>query len=77
MIVTTQEELDAAIEADEARIIIDSPPDVWLRVGGSARVVAWGSSHVVALDSARVVAWDPSHVVAHGPATVVERAPGA
>ena len=78
MIITTQKELDAAVEAGEPEIIIDSPAGVWLTVKGSstvvargsARVVAWDSSSVVAWDSSSVVAWDSSSVVAWGSATV-------
>lgn len=63
--VTTQKELDVAIEAGEERIIIDSPRRVWLRVGGgSSRVEAWGSSRVEAWESSSVVAWGSSSVEA-------------
>ena len=67
-IVTTQEELDAAIESGAEGIVIDSPPNVWLELRGSSRVVTQGSSHVVAweLSYARewsaVRAWGDSHV---------------
>ena len=64
-IVTTQEELDAAIESGVERIVIDSPPSVWLEIRGEAHVETWGSS--------RVVAWDLSHVVARGSSHVVAR----
>ena len=69
--VTTQKELDVAIEAGEERIIIDSPRGVWLRVGGSSSVVAWGSSSVVARGSSSVEAWGSSSVVAWGSSSVV------
>ena len=62
--VTTQDELDAAIEAGEGRIIIDSPADFWLKVRGSSSVVARGSSHVEARGSSSVVARDTSRVEA-------------
>ena len=79
MIITTQKELDAAVEAGEPGIIIDSPAGVWLTVKGSsiveargsARVVAWGSARVEARGSARVEAWDSSSVEARGSARVV------
>ena len=71
MIVTTQKELDAAVEAGESEIIIDSPAGVWLTVKGSSRVVAWGSSRVVARESSRVEAWESSRVEAWESSRVV------
>ena len=38
IVVTTQDELDAAAKADAEDIIIDSPAGVWLRVGGDTRI---------------------------------------
>ena len=38
IVVTTQDELDAAAKADADDIIIDSPAGVWLRVGGDTRI---------------------------------------
>ena len=38
IVVTTQDELDAAAKADAEGIIIDSPAGVWLRVGGDTRI---------------------------------------
>ena len=46
--VTTQEELDAAVKSGAGGIVIDSPPTVWLELRGSPYVVTQGSSHVVA-----------------------------
>jgi hypothetical protein len=71
--VRTQAELDAALAADDGSICIDSPEGVWLRLTGSAHVVAWGSAHVVARDSAHVVARGSAHVEAWGSAHVVAR----
>ena len=66
IIVTTQEELDAAIESGADGIVIDSPPTVWLELRGSPYVVTQGSSHVVAWELSHVVALGLSHVVARG-----------
>ena len=82
VIVTTQEELDAAIKSGAEDIVIDSPPTVWLELRGSScvqargysrvvawgysRVEAWGYSHVVAWELSHVEAWDSSHVEARG-----------
>ncbi len=65
-IVTTQEELDAAIERGAKGIVIDSPPTVWLELRGSPYVVTQGSSHVVAWELSYAVALGSSHVVARG-----------
>ena len=70
IIVTTQKELDAAIESGAEGIVIDSPPAVWLELRGMAHVVAQGSSRVVAWNWSRVdargwsaiQAWGYSHV---------------
>ena len=35
-VVTTQEELDAAIESGAEDIVINSPPTVWLELRGSS-----------------------------------------
>ena len=70
MIVTTQEELDAAVAAGETEIIIDSPAGVWLKVVGSSTVRAWGSSTVTARDSSTVTAWGSSTVRARDSSTV-------
>ena len=69
--VTTQAELDAALQrGDLYVIIIDSPRGVWLhvssngvgsatvRASGSATVEAWGSATVGAWGSVTVRAWD-------------------
>ena len=69
-IVTTQQELDAAIAADAADIIIDSPQGDWLAVGGSVTVWASGSATVRAWDSATVRAWGSTTVRAWGSTTV-------
>ena len=71
--VTTQTELDAAIERGEEDIVINSPDGVWLTLRGSSHVVAWGSSHVVAWDSSHVVAWGSSRVEARGSSHVEAR----
>lgn len=71
MIVTTQEELDAAIEAGESKIIVDSPAGVWLCVEGAAHVEARGSSCVIARESSYVVARDSSCVIARDSSYVV------
>ena len=70
--VTTQAELDAALASGEARIIIDSPRDVWLSLiaSGSATVRAYGSATVEASGSATVRAYDSATVEAYGSATV-------
>ena len=65
-IVTTQEELDAAIESGAEGIVIDSPPTVWLELRGSPYVVTQGSSYVAAWELSHVVALGLSHVVARG-----------
>ena len=62
--VTTQEELDAAIERGAEGIVIDSPPGVWLHLRGLSHVEAWGLSRVVAWELSRVVARELSRVVA-------------
>lgn len=61
-IVTTQEELDAAIEGREESIVIDSTPGVRLQLRGSSHAEAWGSSCVDAWDDSSVEAWGYSHV---------------
>ena len=84
--VTTQAELDAALQrGDLYVIIIDSPRGVWLHVtsnginsatveaSGSATVEAWGSATVEAWGSATVRAWDSATVRASGSATVEAR----
>jgi len=74
--VATQAELDQALTAKTAEIVIDSPAGVWLYIGqdgqawGSSSVVAWGSSSVVARGSSSVVAWDSSSVEARGSSSV-------
>ncbi len=70
--VTTQAELDAALASGEARIIIDSPRDVWLSLiaSGSATVEAYGSATVRASGSATVRAYGSATVRASGSATV-------
>ena len=71
--VTTQQELDAAIERGDERIIIDSPRGVWLRVGGSSTVTARDSSTVEARGSSIVTARDSSIVTARESSTVTAR----
>mgnify|MGYP000219832752 FL=1 len=73
--VTTQTELDAALDAKEDLIYIESPSGVWLTVTktDSSSVEAWGSSRVVARGSSRVVARDSSRVVARESSSVVAR----
>ena len=73
--VTTQAELDAALQrGDLYVIIIDSPRGVWLHVTSnginSATVEAWGSATVRASGSATVRAWGSATVEAWGSATV-------
>ena len=46
-VVATQSDLDDALaDGSVTRVVIDSPAGVWLEVGGSSSVVAWGSSRV-------------------------------
>ncbi|BCT75615.1 hypothetical protein SCMU_14570 [Sinomonas cyclohexanicum] len=73
--VTTQTELDNALNRGDAEIIIDSPAGVWIHVKatGSSRVVATGSSRVVATGSSRVVATGSSRVEARGSSRVEAR----
>ena len=82
IIVTTQKELDAAIESGAESIVIDSPPTVQLELRESrhvveardwSRVVARESSHVVARDWSAVRAWDYSRVDAARWAVVYRR----
>ena len=62
-IVTTQEELDAAIESGAKNIIINSSPSVRLQLRGSGRFVSMGLSRIDARGSSIIVdAWDESHV---------------
>ena len=73
--VTTQAELDAALQrGDLYVIIIDSPRGVWLHVTSnginSATVRAWGSATVEAWGSATVEAWGSATVRASDSATV-------
>ena len=78
IIVTTQEELDAAIDGGEEGIVIDSPPTTWLVIRGEISVetrgrscvAAWKSPYVVAWGHSRVVAWDSSCVDAREWSTV-------
>ena len=71
-IVTTQQQLDAALAEKVDTVYIESEAGVWLRLreSDSAHVVARDSAHVVARDSAHVVAWGSAHVVAWGSAHV-------
>ena len=65
IVVTTQDELDAAAKADAEDIIIDSPAGVWLRVGGDTRIAGVrGASCVGPVgDSATVSGvWDSATV---------------
>ena len=61
-IVTTQEELDAAIESGAEDIVINSSPSVRLQLRGSGRFASVGLSRVDACGSTAVDAWDESHV---------------
>ena len=72
--VTTQEQLDAALAANEPSIIIDSPAGVWLtlRETGSATVWASGSATVGAYDSATVRARPYVAVHLHSARATVE-----
>ena len=71
-LVTTQAALDKALADGAVDLIVAAPNGAWLevrhdglvRLWGSSRVEAWGSSHVVARDSSHVEAWESSHVVA-------------
>ena len=76
-VVTTQEELDAAIEDGAEGIVIDSPPSVRLQLRGSGLVAAVGSSRVDACGSTTVDAWDSSHVTVWDTAHVRLRSPAA
>lgn len=76
-VVTTQKELDAAIERGEESIVIDSPPSVRLQLRGSGRVASVGSSRVDAWGSTTVDAWDSSHVTTWDTAHVRLRSPAA
>jgi hypothetical protein len=66
IIVTTQAELDAALDQPGDQIVIDSPAGVWLNVTGSATVRAWGSATVRASGSATVRASAFVAVYLHG-----------
>ena len=70
--VTTQEELDAAIQAGMSRIVTRSPRGVWLtvRASESSTVEAHGSSTVKAYGSSTVEAYGSSTVRAYGSSTV-------
>jgi hypothetical protein len=72
LIVTTQEELDAALTASAEVIEIQSPRGVWLEISdsGSASVSASGSATVSASGSATVHASGSATVRASGSATV-------
>lgn len=70
MIVTTQEELDAAFAAGETNIIIDAPEEKWVSVGGENYVEVRGHTRVIARDLAYVIAGDSSRVVAQDSASV-------
>lgn len=70
MIVTTQEELDAAIAAGDADITISTTTQTWFSVMGSISVVARGSAIVETWDTATVEAWDTVHVKAWDFSTV-------
>ena len=69
-IVTTQEELDAAIEAGKTDIVIEAVGRR-LRVSGRGAARAVGHSWVVASEGALVIASDFAHVWAFGSAHVV------
>lgn len=70
-IVTTQEELDAAIERGAEDIVINSSPSVRLQLRGSGRFASVGLSRVEARGSSITVdAWDESHVTVWGAAHV-------
>ena len=79
--VTTQEALDKALADGVTDLIVEAPAWAYLeirhdglvRLFGSSRVVARGSSSVVARGSSRVVARESSSVVAWGSSRVVAR----
>lgn len=73
MIVTTQEELDAAVAAGDSEIIIDSPPGEWINVQGTARFIARDYAHVAARGSTHIEARDYAHAIGWGSAYVVGR----
>lgn len=64
--VKTQSDLDAALEAGESVVYIESPKGVRLRIidTGNSNVIALGSSLVKVLGNSRIEAWDNSHVEA-------------
>ena len=64
IIVTNQEELDAAVESCAKDIVIDSPPDVWLELRGSSHFEVRGHSRVASYGYSRIKAYGHSHVVA-------------
>ena len=71
IIVTTQEELDTAVESGAEDIIIDSPPTVWLVLRESCHVETRGSSRTVARDSSHVDAAPGVTVHRHSTAATV------
>ena len=76
-IVTTQKELDAAIESGARDIVIDSAPGMRLQLRGTGRVASVGLSRVDACGSTTVDAWDESHVTIWDTAHVRLRSPAA
>ena len=80
IVVKTQQELDAALAADAASVIvIDAPRGVWLSLShsGNATVEAWDNSTVEARGDAAVRAWDNATVRASGNVTVEARGDAA
>ena len=80
IVVTTQDELDAAAKADAEDIIIDSPAGVWLRVGGDTRIAGVrGASCVGPVgDSATVSGvWDSATVSDVGDSATVRDVGGS
>ena len=71
--VRSQAELDQALANQKPGELIACVGDGRFSVGGSAHVMAWGSSHVEARESSHVEAWGSSHVVAWGSSHVEAR----
>lgn len=76
MIVTTQEQLDAAIADGDREIVVDSPLNAALRarsddrvsitVIGDSRVRIYGAMNAAVTDRGHVIAYDTCNVVADG-----------
>jgi hypothetical protein len=58
--------IDIYTQADLDALIARKDSNERARLGGAARFIVWGSSHVEAWGSSHVEAWESSHVVARG-----------